>query len=90
MLGPRATGNRTAFSQAVRDYVEQSSDDPLVHRKVVQVVNGLADYLKEQRDRTPNEIFEEADRLVSRSVPGSARLSAPVKILSANWRRVQA
>ncbi len=51
------------FAQAVRSYIEQSRDDPLVHRKVVQVVNGLADGLKEERDRTPNEILEEADRL---------------------------
>jgi len=29
------------FAQAVRTYIEQSRNDPLVHRKVVQVVNGL-------------------------------------------------
>jgi hypothetical protein len=51
------------FSQAVRSYIEQSRDDPLVHRKVVRVVNGLADCLKEERNRIPNEILEEADRL---------------------------
>ena len=51
------------FSQAVRGYVEQSRSDRLVHRKVVQAVNGLTDCLKEERDRIPNEILEEADRL---------------------------
>jgi hypothetical protein len=51
------------FAQAVRSYIEQSRDDPLVHRKVVQVVNGLADCLKEERKRIPKEILEEADRL---------------------------
>jgi hypothetical protein len=51
------------LAQTVRSYIEQSRDDPLVHRKVVQVVNGLADCLKEDRDRIPNEILEEADRL---------------------------
>jgi hypothetical protein len=51
------------FAQAVRSYIEQSRDGPLVHRRVVQVVNGLADCLKEERNRIPNEILEEADRL---------------------------
>jgi hypothetical protein len=51
------------FAQAVRSYIEQSRDGPLVHRKVVQVLNGLADCLKEERNRIPNEILEEADRL---------------------------
>ena len=52
----------TEFAHAVRSYIEQSRDDPLVHRKVVQVVNGLADSLKAGRDLIPNEVLEEADR----------------------------
>jgi hypothetical protein len=53
------------FAQAVRSYIEDSKNDPLVHRKVVQVVNGLTDSLKAGRDRIPNEVLEEADRLGS-------------------------
>jgi hypothetical protein len=51
------------LAQAVRSYIEQSRDEPLVHRKVVQVVNGLTDSIKEGRDGIPNEVIEEADRL---------------------------
>ena len=51
------------FVQAVRNYIERSRDDPLVHRKVVQVVNGLTNSLKVERKRIPNEILAEADRL---------------------------
>jgi hypothetical protein len=51
------------FAQAVRTYIEESRNDPLVHRSVVQVLNGLTDSLKVGRDRIPNEILDEADRL---------------------------
>jgi hypothetical protein len=45
------------------DYIEQCRDDPLVHRKVVQVVNGLTNSLKVERQPAPNEVLAEADRL---------------------------
>jgi hypothetical protein len=51
------------FAQAVRSYIEQSRDDPLVHRAVVQVINGLTDSLNAGRGRILNEVLEEADRL---------------------------
>jgi hypothetical protein len=51
------------FVQAVRNYIERTRDHPLVHRKVVQIVNGLTNSLKVERKRIPNEILAEADRL---------------------------
>jgi hypothetical protein len=51
------------FVQAVRNYIERSKDDPLVHRNVVKVVNGLTNSLTVERKRIPNEILAEADRL---------------------------
>ena len=58
-----ATQEFKKFAQAVRAYIEESRNDPLVHRKVVQVLNGLTHSLKVERDRIPNEVLEEADRL---------------------------
>jgi hypothetical protein len=53
------------FAHAVRGYIEESRNDPLIHRNVVQVVNGLTDSFKVGRDRIPNEVLEEAARLES-------------------------
>jgi hypothetical protein len=51
------------FAQAVRSYIEHSRNDLLVHRKVAQVVNGLTESVQGGRDRIPNEVLEEAERL---------------------------
>jgi hypothetical protein len=53
------------FAQAVRSYIEQSRNDPLIHRNVVQVVNGLTDSFEVGYDRIPNKVLEEAARLES-------------------------
>ncbi len=51
------------FVQAVRDYVARTEKDPLVHRKVVNVINGLTDSLKARHKQVPGEVLAEADRL---------------------------
>ena len=51
------------FVQAVRNYIAKTERDPLMHRKVVNVVNGLADSLKATRKQVPGEVLAEADRL---------------------------
>jgi hypothetical protein len=53
------------FAHAVRTYIEESRTDPLIHRNVVQVINGLTDSFEVGCDRIPNEVFEEAARLES-------------------------
>ena len=45
--------------------MEQSRNDPLIHRNVVRVVNGLTGSCEVGRDHIPNEIHEEAARLES-------------------------
>ena len=41
----------------------KTEKDPLIHRKVVNVVNGLTDGLKATRKEVPGEVLAEADRL---------------------------
>ena len=53
------------FAHAVRSYIEESRNDPLIHRNVIQVVNGLTNSLEVGRDGIPNEVLEEAARLES-------------------------
>ena len=53
------------FDHAVRSYMEESRNGPLIHRNVVQVINGLTNSFEVGRDRIPNEVLEEADRLGS-------------------------
>jgi hypothetical protein len=35
----------------------------MLHRSVVQAVNGLAEYLQSERKRVPDEVLLEAERL---------------------------
>ena len=51
------------FVQAVRNYIAKTEKDPLIHRKVVNVVNGLTDGLKATRKQVPGEVLAEADRV---------------------------
>ena len=51
------------FGQAVRNYIAKIEKDPLIHRKVVNVVNGLTDGLKATRKQVPGEVLAEADCL---------------------------
>jgi hypothetical protein len=51
------------FVQAVRNYAAHTEKDPLIHRKVVNVLNGLTDSLKATRKQVPGEVLAEADRL---------------------------
>jgi hypothetical protein len=51
------------FAEAVRNYVEKTRGDDLVHRAVAGAVNGLVDELTVERRRAPGEVLFEADRL---------------------------
>jgi hypothetical protein len=52
-----------AFVQAVRNYIAQTAKDPLVHRTVVKIINGLTDALQSRGKQVPGEVLAEADRL---------------------------
>ena len=53
------------FTEAVRNYVEKTRKDDMVHRSVVGAVNGLVDALTVDRKRVPGEVLFEADKLES-------------------------
>lgn len=52
-----------SFATAVRKYVQATREDRMLHRSVVQAVNGLVENLRNERRRVPGEVLGEADRL---------------------------
>ncbi len=54
-----------AFWEAARRYGEMTKGDALIHRMVVEAVNGLRDFLSQERKRVPGVIIRDADRLES-------------------------
>ena len=54
-----------AFWEAGRRYGEMTKRDPLIHRVVVEAVNGLRDFLSVERKRVPGTVINDADRLES-------------------------
>ena len=52
-----------AFVESARRYVEMTAGDAMVHKSVVQAVNGLREFLQVERKRIPGDILFEADRL---------------------------
>ena len=53
---------RRLFS-AVKAYADATANDEMMHRNVVQSVNGLCELLEVERKNVPGEILFEADRL---------------------------
>jgi hypothetical protein len=52
-----------AFVECTRRYIEITAGDPMIHRSVVQAVNGLREFLEVERKRVPGDILFEADRV---------------------------
>ena len=52
-----------SFADAARRYAEATRDDQLVHREVVNAMNGLTEILRLERKRVPGRVLLEADRL---------------------------
>ena len=52
-----------AFVRSARDYIKITAGDAMVHKSVVQAVNGLREFLQVERKRIPGNIWFEADRL---------------------------
>lgn len=52
-----------AFVQSAKRYIEITAGDSVVHRSIVQAVNGLWEFLEVERKRIPGDILFEADRL---------------------------
>ena len=47
-----------AFAAVMRQYVDVTGKDEMLHRNVVCAVNGLVQYLQSERKRVPNEVFD--------------------------------
>lgn len=58
---PRVQFDR--FFAAVKAYADAFAKDPLIHRDVVCVVNGLREFLEVERKRVPGDVLFAADRL---------------------------
>jgi hypothetical protein len=54
-----------AFWAATKRYAELTRSEPLVHRSVADVVNGLLNFLEAERKRVPGDILRDAERLQS-------------------------
>jgi hypothetical protein len=47
----------------MRQCVDTTREDEMIHRGVVRAVNGLVEYLRGERKRVPDEVLLEAQRL---------------------------
>jgi hypothetical protein len=53
------------FWEVGRRYAELTKRDPLIHRSVVNAVNGLTDFVMAERKRVPERVVRDAQRLES-------------------------
>jgi hypothetical protein len=53
------------FWEVGRRYAELTTRDPLIHRSVVNAVNGLTDLVMAERKRVPEQVVRDAQRLES-------------------------
>jgi hypothetical protein len=52
-----------SFAAVIRQYVDATREDEMLHRCVVRAVNGLVEYLQSEGKRVPEEVLLEAERL---------------------------
>jgi len=52
-----------SFAGVLRQYVDATREDEMLHRGVVSAVNGLVEYLRSERKRVPAEVLLEAEAL---------------------------
>jgi hypothetical protein len=52
-----------SFAAAIRQYVDATREDEMLHRGIVRAVNGLVEYLQSERKRVPDDVLLEAERL---------------------------
>ena len=52
-----------SFAEAVRRYIDATQHNQLLHRDVARAINGLTEFLSEERKRVPVNVLYEADRL---------------------------
>ena len=52
-----------SFAAVMRQYVDATREDEMLHRGVVTAVYGLVEYLRSERKRVPDDVLLEAERL---------------------------
>lgn len=52
-----------AFARVMRQYVDATGKDEMLHLNVVRAVNGLVEYLQSEPKTVPSEVLLEAERL---------------------------
>jgi hypothetical protein len=52
-----------AFWTVTKRYAELTRSDLLIHRSVAGAVNGLVDFLEVERERVPDQVLRDAERL---------------------------
>src|SRR5580693_2855170 len=57
------TAEFNAFAGSAKEYMRALGSDPLIHRKVANVIAGLVEFLRVERRRVPSAILQEADRI---------------------------
>ena len=53
----------TSFVTGARRYMQAVGREPLIHREVVNAINGLVEFLTVEREQVPDAIISEANRL---------------------------
>ena len=51
------------FADVVRQYAELTKTDVLIHRSVVDAVHRVTDFLTSERERVPEDVLLQAERL---------------------------
>jgi hypothetical protein len=52
-----------SFAAVIRQYVDATREDEMLHRGVVRAVHRLVEYLQSERKTVPDEVSLEAERL---------------------------
>jgi hypothetical protein len=52
-----------AFWSVTKRYVELTKSDSLIHKSVAAAVHGLVDFLGAERERVPDDVLRDAERL---------------------------
>jgi hypothetical protein len=64
-----------SFAAVMRQYVDATREDEMLHRGVVRAAQGLVEYLQRERNRVPNEVLLEAERPSSATIRTSTAMS---------------
>jgi hypothetical protein len=76
-----------SFAAVMRQYVQATREDEMLHRNVVKAAHGLVEYLQCERKRVPDEVLLEAERLDVCSSSATIRISTAMSLLVCDLAR---